>query len=73
MKLVNHNSMIIAIIEHQSEKAYLTSQQGKQAWVPLFTADSQDPVAEIDLVTRQVRICARETIPDQLEVVLHDN
>jgi len=73
MKLVNHGNTIIAIIEHQWEKAHLTSQQGKQAWVPFFTVGSQDPVAEIDPVTRQVRMCAGKTVADQLEVVLHDD
>jgi len=33
---VKHGDKIVAVIERQWEKAYLTAQQGKQEWVPLF-------------------------------------
>jgi Restriction endonuclease len=74
MQLVKHGDKVVAVIERQWEKAYLTAQQGKQEWVPLFTvSSSQFPVAEIDPATRQVRMCAGQAVTDQLEVVLHDN
>lgn len=73
MKLVRHDDTIIALVGYNPEKAYLTSQQGKQEWIPLFTIGSATPIAEIDPVTRQVRMCAGQTIADQQEVVLHDH
>lgn len=73
MKLIKHGEALIALIEHNWEKAYLTSQQGKQEWVPLFTIGSTAPIAEIDPVTRQVRLCTGQTVADQQEVVLHDH
>jgi len=33
MKLIRHGTAIVAVIEHQREKAYLISQQGKQEGV----------------------------------------
>lgn len=73
MQLVKHGEKVVAVIERQWEKAYLTAQQGKQEWVPLFTVNSQAPVAEIDPATRQVRMCTGQAVTDQLKVVLHDN
>ncbi len=67
MKLIR-----VAVIERQCEKAYLTAQQGKQEWVPLFPIGLAIPSAEIDPVTRRVRMCAGQVIVNQQEVVLHD-
>ena len=72
MQLVKHGDKIVAVIERQWEKAYLTAQQGKQKWVPLFLIGLAIPIAEIDPVTRQVRMCAEQAIVNQQEVVLHD-
>lgn len=74
MKLIRHGeTQVVALIEHNWEKAYLTAQQGKLAWVPLFIVGSPRPAAEIDPVTRQVRVCAGQTMADQMEVMLHDD
>ncbi len=73
MQLVKHGDKIVAVIERQWEKAYLTAQQGKQEWVPLFPIGLALPIAEIDPVTRQVRMCAGQAIVNQQEVVLHDS
>ncbi len=73
MQLVKHGDKIVAVIERQWEKAYLTAQQGKQEWVPLFPIGLATPIAEIDPVTRQVRMCAGQAIVNQQEVVLHDS
>jgi hypothetical protein len=73
MQLVKHGEQVIAIIERHWEKAYLTAQRGKQAWVPLFPIGLASPIAEIDPVTRQVRMCAGQAIVNQQEVVFHDN
>ena len=73
MQLVKHGKKVVAIIERQWEKAYLTAQQGKQEWIPLFPVGLAIPIAEIDPVTRQVRMCAGQAIVNQQEVVLHDS
>ena len=73
MKLVQHGDVIVAIIEHSWEKAYLTAQQGKQEWIPLFPGGLTAPIAEMNPVTRQVRMCAGQAIVNQQEVVLHDD
>jgi hypothetical protein len=73
MQLVKHGDKIVAIIERQWEKTYLTAQQGKQEWVPLFPMGLAIPIAEIDPVTRRVRMCAGQAIVNQQEVVLHDS
>lgn len=73
MKLVRHGDAIVAIVEHHWEKTYLTSQQGKQEWVPLFPSESTTPIAEIDPMTRQVRLAPGQTVLDQREVVFHDH
>jgi hypothetical protein len=73
MQLVKHGDKIVAVIEKQWEKAYLTAQQGKQEWIPLFPIGLAIPIAEIDPVTRQVRMCTGQAIVNQQEVVLHDS
>ena len=72
MKLVKHGDTIVAVIEHNWEKAYLTACRGEQEWVPLFTLGSTSPVAEIDPVTRQVRMRVGYIAANVQEVVLHD-
>jgi hypothetical protein len=72
MQLVKHGEKVVAIIERQWEKAYLTAQRGKQEWVPLFHLGLASPIAEINPVTRQVRMCAGQAIVNQQEVVFHD-
>jgi phage tail protein X len=73
MQLVQHGDKVVAVIERQWEKAYLTAHQGKQEWVPLFPIGLAIPIAEIDPVTHQVRMCAGQAIVNQQEVVLHDS
>jgi hypothetical protein len=73
MQLVKHGEQIVAVIERRWEKAYLTAQQGKREWVPLFPIGLATPIAEIDPMTRQVRLCAGQAIVNQQEVVFHDN
>jgi len=55
MKLVRHGAQIVAIIEQGWEKAYLHSQRGKQAWVPVFLVSEARPFAGIHSEDRQVR------------------
>lgn len=73
MKLVKHGDELVAVVEHAWEKAFLTAQRGKTAWVPLFPLGLAFPIAEIDPVTRQVILCAGQDIVNQQEVVFHDN
>ena len=73
MQLVRHGEQIVAIIERGWEKAYLTAQQGRQQWVPLFPIGLAIAIAEIDPLTRQVRLCAGQAIANQQEVVFHDD
>jgi len=73
MQLVKHGDKIVALIERQWEKAYLTAQQGRQEWVPLFPIGLAIPIAEIGPVARQVRMCAGQVIVIQQEVVFHDS
>jgi hypothetical protein len=70
MKLVRHGTTIVAIIERGWEKAYLTAQQRKRDWIPLFLTGSAQPVAEIH---SKVRVCVGQQIADQQVVVLHES
>jgi len=65
MKLIRHGTEIVAMIEHQREKAYLISQQGKQEWVSLFPVGDTIPVAEMNTTNLQVRLCAGQTAADE--------
>jgi hypothetical protein len=71
MKVVKHGDTAVAIIEHGWEKLYLMAQRGTVAWVPLFLHEDAIPFAEIDPVSRQVRLCAGQELLDQQEVVFH--
>ena len=54
------------------EKAYLLSQQGKQEWIPLFLVGEAQPFAEIDSVTRAVRLCEGRELANEQDVLFHD-
>ncbi len=71
MKLVRHGTQVVAIIEQGWEKAYLLSQQGKQAWVSMFLVGEARPFAKIHSATRQVHLCERRELADEQGVVFH--
>ena len=71
MKVVKHGDAIVVIIEHGWEKLYLMAQRGTVAWVPLFLHEDTIPFAEIDPVSRHVRLCAGQELIDQRDVVFH--
>ena len=73
MRLVKHGEQVVAIIERRWEKAYLTAQQGKREWILLFPIGLATPIAEIEPVTRQVRMRTGQAIVNQQEVIFHDN
>jgi hypothetical protein len=68
MKVVKHGD---AVIEHGWGKSYLVAQQGTVEWVPIFLHRDTSPFAEIDPVSRQVRLCAGQELLDQKDVVFH--
>jgi hypothetical protein len=72
VKLVRHGTQVVAIIEQRWEKAYLLSQQGKQAWVPMFLEGEARPFAEIHSATRQVRLCEGRELAEEQRVVFHE-
>ncbi len=72
MKLVRHSAQVVAIIERGWEKAYLLSQRGKQAWVPMFLVGEARPFAEIHSATRQVRLGEGRELAEEQSVVFHD-
>ena len=48
------------------------TQRGTVEWVPLFLHEDPIPFAEIDPVSRHVRLCAGQELLDQQDVVFHD-
>jgi hypothetical protein len=48
------------------------TQQGVVEWVPIFLRGDPTPFAEINPISRQVRLCAGQELLDQQEVVFHD-
>jgi hypothetical protein len=71
MKVVRHRDAVVVIIEHSWEKSYLKTHQGKSEWLPVFLPGSTTPFAEIDPVSRQVRLCPGQELLDSQEVVFH--
>jgi hypothetical protein len=71
MKLVKHGEAVVAIIEHQWEKAHLKAQQETGEWVALFLPGESTPYAEINPVSLNVRLCIGQELRDQKEVVFH--
>jgi hypothetical protein len=71
MKLVRHGTQVVAIIELRWEKAYLLSQQDRQAWVPMFLEGEARPFTEIHSATRQVRLCEGCELAEEQRVVFH--
>lgn len=73
MKLVRHTGeIVVAVIERNWEKAYLTSQQEKREWEPLLLVGDAVAFAEIHTTTHQVRLCEGRQLTEQCDVVLHD-
>ncbi len=73
MKLVRHTVQeVVAVVERNWEKAYLTSQQEKCEWEPLFLVGEAIPFAEIHTTTHQARLCEGRHLTEQCDVVLHD-
>jgi hypothetical protein len=71
MKVVKHGNALVVIIEHNWEKSYLKAHQGKVEWLPVFLPGSTIPFAEVNPVSRQVRLCPGQELLDSKEVVFH--
>ncbi len=73
MKLVRHtDERVVAVIERNWEKAYLTARQPLSEWEPLFLIGEATPFAEIHTMTHQVRLYEGRQLAEQCDVVLHD-
>jgi hypothetical protein len=71
MKLVRHGATVIAIIERRWEKDFLSLQRNSREWVPLFPVGGIVPLAEINTITHEARLCEGQVLIDQQEVELH--
>ena len=71
MKVVKHGDAAVVIIEHGWGKAYLMAHQGTVEWIPIFLRGDPTPFAEINPVSRHVRLCAGQELLDQKDVLFH--